>query len=59
MKCFSYKNNQPNNLDAWKIGEACRNAANASSGDYIDTGLALLRELEAEGFVLSTKKESI
>jgi hypothetical protein len=42
--------NQPDNLIAWRLGEACRKAADdPNCGDYIDRGLILLRELEARG----------
>lgn len=46
---LTYKN-QPNNVGAWSLGEACRRAADASAGDYIDRGLVLLRELQAKGY---------
>lgn len=41
---------QPGNGTAWAIGEACRKAANATAGDYIDRGLVLLRELQVKGY---------
>lgn len=46
---FTYKR-QPDNIGAWRIGEACRKAADASAGDYIDRGLLLLKELQAKGY---------
>lgn len=51
QKPMTYKGNQPGNVDAWSIGEACRKAADdPKCGDYIDRGLILLRELEAKGY---------
>lgn len=39
------------NVDAWRLGEACRKAAEEPKcGDYIDRGLILLRELQAKGY---------
>lgn len=50
-KVFTYKQQPTDNLDAWRIGEACRKAADEPRcGDYIDRGLILLRELEALGY---------
>jgi len=50
-KPMNYTENQPGNVDAWRLGEACRNAADdPMCGDYIDRGLILLRELEAKGY---------
>lgn len=47
---WTYKN-QPGNVGAWAMGSACRKAAeDPNCGDYIDRGLILLRELQAEGF---------
>lgn len=49
-KPMTYQN-QPNNVDCWRLGEACRNAAkDPKCGDPIDRGLILLRELEALGY---------
>lgn len=49
---WTYKN-QPNNVDCWGIGEACRKAADdPKCGDYIDRGLILLKELQAKGYGL-------
>jgi hypothetical protein len=42
--------NQPGNVDAWRLGEACLAAAAKPGGDLIDTGLSLLKELEAKGY---------
>ncbi len=39
---------QPDNIGAWRIGEACAKAK--PGGDYIDHGLYLLKELEARGY---------
>ncbi len=47
---YTYKC-QPQNVPAWRMGEACSTAAkDPKCGDYIDRGLILLRELEARGF---------
>ena len=51
MKLWNYTKNQPLNLDAYKFGEACMvAAADMNSGDLIDRGLILLRELESRGY---------
>ena len=47
---FCYSRGQPDNVNAWRIGEACQQAAKASAGDYIDRGLVLLKMLEADGY---------
>lgn len=47
-RIFTYKD-QPQNVDAWRIGEACSNAAKESAGDFIDRGLGLLKFLQAKG----------
>lgn len=49
MNIYSYKN-QPENVEAWRFGEACSKASKQPAGDYIDSGLALLQELEAKGY---------
>ena len=49
VQVHTYKN-QPGNVPAWGLGQACRRAAEAPAGDPIDRGLVLLRELQAEGF---------
>jgi hypothetical protein len=41
---------QPGNFVAYKLGRACSITAKQSSGDWIDTGLALLCEMQKEGF---------
>jgi len=46
---LTYKN-QPGNVGAWRLGEACRNAADAPAGDPIDRGLLLLKELQERGY---------
>lgn len=43
------------NVLAWRMGEACARAYRAPSGDYIDTGLALLRELNENGFAVAAQ----
>lgn len=47
---FCYSRGQPNNINASRLGEACRRAAEKPGGDYIDGGLSLLKELEARGY---------
>lgn len=55
QKIMAYSVNQPNNINAWRIGEACRRAAeDPKCGDYIDRGLILMRELEARGLGVVT-----
>ena len=49
LRGFSYSH-QPNNEQAWGIGSAVSEARKMSSGDYIDSGLALLKTLEARGY---------
>lgn len=41
---------RPGNLVAHRLGEAHSRASKAAAGDHIDRGLALIRELEAQGF---------
>jgi hypothetical protein len=41
---------QPGNLIAMALGVACLNATRKTAGDCIDRGLALLQELQKEGF---------
>jgi hypothetical protein len=41
---------QPDNVNAYKLGRACEVANHRSAGDGIDRGLALLQELQTEGF---------
>ena len=47
QKVLTYKN-QPSNVGAWKLGEACRHAK--PGGDPIDHGLSLLKELQDRGY---------
>lgn len=49
MKIITYKN-QPDNVGAWQLGEACSKASKYPVGDHIDRGLALLKELQDEGY---------
>ena len=41
---------QPDNLGAWRLGEALVEAYRAPAGDHIDGGLGLLKELQLRGF---------
>jgi len=43
---------QPNNQDAWRIGEACHAAQ--PGGDPIDQGLSLLQKLQDKGYGIFT-----
>lgn len=47
-RCILTYLNQPDNVGAWRLGEACR--ATKPGGDPIDHGLSLLQELQAKGF---------
>lgn len=38
------------NVDAWRLGEIYHKARKVPAGDYIDTGLALRRLLEEQGY---------
>jgi hypothetical protein len=42
--------NQPDNVGAWRLGEACSKASKDSAGDYIDRGLSLLHRLNEMGY---------
>lgn len=44
--------NAMDNVVAWRLGEIVRRASEEPAGDYIDTGLILLRMLEEKNFVL-------
>ena len=46
---FTYED-QPGNLDAWRIGECAYGAVRKPGGDLIDTGLQLMLELQERGF---------
>jgi hypothetical protein len=48
-RVLTYRN-QPDNVGAWQLGEACRRPAELPAGDYIDRGLGLLKELQAKGY---------
>lgn len=48
-RIFTYAN-QPGNVEAWRFGEAASNTAKKPGGDYIDTGLQLLLELQNKGY---------
>lgn len=54
MTGIRYRRGEPltsmmDNVLAWRIGEAAIAAAKAPGGDYIDTGLILLRLLNEKG----------
>lgn len=50
-RLMRYTGCQPNNVDAWRIGEACVvAAAEQKCGDPIDRGLILMLELQRRGF---------
>ena len=46
-KVLTYRN-QPDNVGAWRIGEACSKAE--PGGDWIDHGLSLLQKLQEKGY---------
>ena len=48
-RAYTYKE-QPGNVQAMKLGRACSEASKRQSGDWIDTGLLLLKTLQGEGF---------
>lgn len=48
-RAYTYQH-QPDNQGAWRLGEALRAASMAGGGDYIDSGLGLLKQLELKGF---------
>ncbi|RDU99177.1 hypothetical protein [Trinickia dinghuensis] len=50
LRVLTYKHQPSDNVVAWRLGEACRNAAEARAGDYIDLGLQLLKELQEKGY---------
>lgn len=51
MKVYTYEKQPTDNVDCWRLGEACSKAAKEERcGDYIDRGLILLRELQAKGY---------
>lgn len=51
LKVMTYTDQPSDNVECWRIGEACRKASDdPKCGDYIDRGLILLRELEAKGY---------
>lgn len=47
---FTYKRQPTDNVIAWRLGEAHCKASKHPAGDYIDVGLALLKELQDEGY---------
>ncbi|CAE6949883.1 conserved protein of unknown function [Ectopseudomonas oleovorans] len=48
-RAYTYQH-QPDNQGAWRLGEAMSIASKAGGGDYIDTGLGLLKQLELKGY---------
>lgn len=52
-RAYTYSH-QPGNMRASKIGEAAAITAQARCGDYIDSGLVMLRELQSRGFGVFT-----
>lgn len=52
-RVYTYRD-QPGNVEAWRLGEACRKASLTPGGDPIDHGLALLRDLQDKGFGVVT-----
>lgn len=50
QELFTYTSQPCDSVIAWRIGEACSKASQASAGDYIDRGLSLLKELQRKGY---------
>ncbi|MEQ6329181.1 hypothetical protein VLF92_12760 [Pseudomonas chengduensis] len=48
-RAYTYQH-QPDNQGAWRLGEAKTIASLTGSGDYIDAGLGLLKQLELKGY---------
>jgi hypothetical protein len=48
-RVFTYRD-QPGNVEAWRFGEASHNTSKKPGGDFIDTGLQLLLELQNKGY---------
>lgn len=58
-RAYTYKN-QPNGVEAYRIGKAVDKAKNDTHGDHIDLGLNLLQQLECLGFgVFEIKRDAI
>lgn len=49
---------QPDNLDAWKIGLAFHAASKTFHADPTDQGLLLLKELQKQGYGVFTLNDS-
>lgn len=45
---YTYTTNQPDNIGAWRLGEAVSKVR--PGGDFIDGGLSLLQQLEVLGY---------
>lgn len=50
QELFTYTSQPCDSVIAWRIGEACSKAGQASAGDYIDRALSLLKELQRKGY---------
>ena len=48
-RAYTYAN-QPGNVVAYKLGRASSSASLQRAGDFIDSGLILLKELQVEGY---------
>ena len=59
MKIYTYLDQPPENLTPWRLGEACVKAARGPAGDYIDTGLGLLRELQVKGYGIVSLEQRV
>lgn len=49
-RVYTYDKQPCDNVPAWRLGEACRDAAKKPGGDLIDQGLQLLKSLQEKGF---------
>lgn len=47
---YTYKDQPYDNVQAWRLGEACIEASRKPGGDLIDSGLQLLKELQIRGY---------
>lgn len=59
MKTYTHKHQPSDNVLVYRMGHACAEAARGPAGDYIDTGLILLRTLEAHGFGITSLNPSL
>ena len=56
-RAYTY-DHQPDNIVAYRLGDAWGRTASAKVGDHIDRGLALLKELQALGLGVYSLNEA-